>query len=80
VIEIIKVRYIAILKTESRDAKNLAKALDVDNVKLENLKIKSRARGKKIITELESNNLNTLLSTLDDIISCQMVAEKLILD
>jgi hypothetical protein len=71
-------KHTAILKTKSGDVKNVAKALNVDNIELGNLKITSKACGNRIITKLESNNPNTLLSTLDDIISCQMVAEKVI--
>lgn len=71
-------KYTATLKTESKDAKNVSKALNVDNVKFDNLEIESKAMGKKIITKLESSNLHTLLNTLDDIISCQIVAEKLL--
>lgn len=68
----------AILKTESSDAKNVSAALNVDNIDLKDLKIESRAEDGGMVTELKSSNPHTLLNTLDDIISCQMVAERLL--
>jgi hypothetical protein len=69
-------KFRAELKTDSEDAKSVARALDVDNVKQENLKIKTKVSGKKILTTVESDSINTLISTLDDVIMCQRVAEK----
>lgn len=68
----------AILKTESSDAKDVSEALNVDNSILENLEIKTKGKRGHIVTKLESGNPHTLLNTLDDIISCQMVAERLL--
>ncbi len=69
----------AILKTESRDAKSIAQALSRDNVDLNGLKVTTGYKeNKKIITKVESKNMKSLLSTLDDIISCQIVAEDVI--
>ena len=68
----------AILKTTSQDAESVAKALSVDNVQLDNLKIETRGEGNLIKTTVETDNAPTLLNTLDDIIYCQMVAEKVI--
>jgi len=73
-----RMKYTARLETESIDASSVSKALDVDNIKLKGLEIKSSHKGKKIITEVGSNSLPTLINTLDDLISCQMAAEKLL--
>ena len=68
----------AILKTESSDARNVSEALDVDNTPLENLEIETKEDGGSIVTRMESDNTHALLNTLDDLISCQMVAERLL--
>jgi hypothetical protein len=74
------VKYVARLTTESKDASSVSRALDVDNIKLEGLAVESGVVDKKIVTIIESNNLKTLINTLDDLISCQMAAEKLLND
>jgi hypothetical protein len=74
------VKYVARLTTESKDASSVSRALNVDNIKLEDLAIESGIVGNKIVTNIESNNLKTLINTLDDLISCQMAAEKLLND
>jgi len=71
-------KYKATLKTESGDAKSVSAALNVDNIRLEGLNIKSSHMGAMVVTEVESNNLGTLANTLDDLLSCQLAAEKLI--
>jgi len=71
-------KYKATLKTESCDAKSVSAALNVDNIKLDNLKIKSSHVGDLVITEVESDNLGTIANTLDDLLSCQLAAEKII--
>lgn len=68
----------AILITESNDCESVASALNVDNTKLDDLEIKTSTDKDKIITKIKAKNINTLLATLDDVISCQMVAEKTI--
>lgn len=75
---IIKMKYKATLTTESRNAKPISRAIDIDNVRLEDLKIETKFDDGKIITEIESRSMNSLLATLDDIIHCQIVAEKVI--
>jgi len=72
------VKIIATLKTESKDAESVASALDIDNVKLEKLRVETKTEKDKILTRIESNSINTLINTLDDIIRCQIVAEKII--
>lgn len=71
-------KIIATLKTESKDAGSVASALDVDNVKLEKLRVETKTEKDKILTKIESNSINTLINTLDDILCCQIVAEKII--
>ncbi|MFZ2455641.1 MAG: KEOPS complex subunit Pcc1 [Candidatus Altiarchaeia archaeon] len=73
-------KYVARLTTESKDASSVSRALNVDNIKLEGLVVESGVVDNKIITNIESNNLKTLINTLDDLISCQMAAEKLLDD
>ena len=73
-------KYVASLSTESKDASSVSAALNVDNIKLDGLKIVSGISGGRIVTEIESNSLKTLINTLDDLISCQMAAEKLLSD
>ncbi len=71
-------KFKAVLRTESKDAKSVASALDVDNIKLEKLRVETKTEKDKILTKVESNSMNTLINTLDDIISCQITAEKII--
>jgi hypothetical protein len=74
------VKYVARLTTESKDASSVSRALDVDNITLEGLVVESGIVDNKIVTNIGSNNLKTLINTLDDLISCQMAAEKLLND
>lgn len=67
----------AILTTQSRDAKSVADSLKVDN-KAHGMEIKTHTKGKKIITEVRAEKAKTLLAVLDDLIHCQMVAERCI--
>ncbi|MBN2014645.1 MAG: hypothetical protein JW778_05650 [Candidatus Altiarchaeota archaeon] len=68
----------AVLKTESKDAGNVAAALDADNVSLPELRIRTEKEKDKVLTRVESNSINTLINTLDDLICCQMMAEKIV--
>ncbi len=68
----------ALLKTKSMDASSVAKSLQTDNVLMENLSIKTTPGAGYIKTHVESDNLNCLMNTLDDLICCQMVAERVI--
>ncbi len=65
------------ISTESENPECVMKALSVDNKAAE---ISSKVDGKTIKTEVKANNPRTLLATVDDIIRCQMVAEKIIED
>jgi nitrate reductase NapAB chaperone NapD len=62
-------KHAARLATDSRDASSVSRALNVDNIKLDGLKIESGIAGGQIITNIETNNLKTLINTLDDLIS-----------
>lgn len=64
-------------KTE-RDARAVAKAVSPDNAKTPaGLSVKTFGKGKTVTTLIEcGGRLETLLSTLDDLLSCTQVAEK----
>jgi len=63
---------------ESKDAKVVSKSLDIDNVLLDNLKIKTYGHGNKVVTEIKTTNLKSLLNTIEDLLQCYSVAEKLV--
>jgi len=68
----------ALLITDSLDAENIAQSLNVDNVNEENLVITTKTQDCKIETKVKAVSMATLLNTLDDVIRCQMIAEKTI--
>ena len=68
-------KFSAVLKTESMDAESVSKALQIDNVDMENFKIDTGVDKGRIVTKIDAEKINTLLSSLDDVIKCQMVAE-----
>lgn len=68
-------KFSAVLKTESKDAESVSRALQIDNVDMEGFRIDTRAEKGRIVTRMESERINSLLSSLDDVIKCQMVAE-----
>ncbi len=68
-------KFMAILYTESRDAESISKALQVDNNDMDDFSITTKTEKGRIVTRVESEGVNTLLSSLDDVIKCQMVAE-----
>ncbi|MFH0861036.1 MAG: KEOPS complex subunit Pcc1 [Candidatus Altiarchaeota archaeon] len=61
----------ATMLTESKDAKNVLLSISADNKGY----AVSELSGDMIRTQAHSDNIRTLLSTLDDMIFCQMVAE-----
>jgi hypothetical protein len=65
----------AIITTESKNAECVLKALSVDNG---NARIKSEVEGATIKTEVSSESPRTLLSTADDLLRCQIIAENVI--
>lgn len=66
------------LMTQSKDAASVSAALDVDNVQLDGLTVRTKTRKDTIITEIEASSIKTLIRALDDLICCQIVAEKTI--
>jgi len=69
---------IATLVTDSKSPKSVAGSLNIDNLELDELRIKTYSNDNRIFTTIESNNLGTMLSVIDDIIRCQIVAEGVI--
>lgn len=66
------------LSTESKDACAVASSLSADNVSLDNLSVKTGFEGSYVVSEVRAQSLSTVLSTLDDILRCQMASEALI--
>ena len=65
----------ATLTTGSKDARSVAPALNVDNVKWDGLTVETRAIDGRIVSTVEAGSIETLISTLDDLITCQIAAE-----
>ncbi|HHQ45404.1 MAG TPA: hypothetical protein ENN13_04625 [Candidatus Altiarchaeales archaeon] len=65
----------ALLKTDSKNPEALAKALNADNISADSLKVEC-VGGRQVVTTVESKSLSTLISTLDDIVSCMQAGEK----
>jgi hypothetical protein len=68
------------LKTESKNSAQVSKALGVDNVRMEELSIETACSGGSIKTVISANSISTILSTVDDILRCQIDAESMIKD
>lgn len=71
----------AFLRTASSDAKSVARSLKVDNDfdSGSGVRIETRVEGDDVVSTLvESESIPTLLGILDDMIHCQMSAEKLL--
>jgi hypothetical protein len=66
----------AVLSTSSEDAASVSAALEVDNVQMDGLTVRTRTHKDAIITEVEAGSIKTLIRALDDLICCQLVAEK----
>ena len=69
-----------IYKSES-EAETVANAVSPDNMKVpEDLSIETVASGRKVVTSIRytGGRLGTLISTIDDLLSCVSVAEKTI--
>ncbi len=63
-------------------SKAVARALEPDNMKLPaGLQISTKVKGKKIISVVRlDGRMETLLATLDDLLSCTLTAETVLLD
>ena len=57
----------------SKDAKIVYKTLEVDN---ENF-LKSNLKDNTIIYEINNKSLTTTLATIDDLIACEILSEKI---
>jgi hypothetical protein len=68
------------LSTESKDAAAVSKSLKPDNVGMECLKVTTSTSGAMIVSEVDAGSVITLMSTLDDLIMCQMTSEALLED
>ena len=68
----------ATLTTDSKDGKAVAKSLNADNVRMDSLTVKTTVAGGTIVSHIESQSVSCLLSTVDDLLRCQMTAESLI--
>lgn len=66
----------ATLTTESADAAAVASSLAVDDVMGERLAITTKAEDGIVRADIRCESVDTLLATLDDLICCQMTAEK----
>ena len=55
-------------------AENIAKSIRIDNYQF----VKTKTKENKIISEIESESLPSMLHTIDDYLSCVGVAEKMI--
>ena len=68
----------AVLTTESLSADAVAKALNEDNVRMDGLAVKTSSSGGKVTTEIDCESVSTLMSTVDDLLRCQMTSESMI--
>ncbi|KXB00531.1 hypothetical protein AKJ44_00870 [candidate division MSBL1 archaeon SCGC-AAA261F17] len=61
-------------------SQTISSSLEPDNIQApENVKIKTTRDGNKVITEIEvDGRIETLLATLEDLLSCTSTAEKVI--
>jgi hypothetical protein len=66
------------LTTESKDAASVSKSLNPDNKGVDSLEINTFVSGGKITTNIRVDSITTLMSTVDDLIRCQMTSESLI--
>ena len=57
-----------------KNAENIAKTVGVDNY----IFVKTKTKDNKIISEIESKSISSMLHTIDDYLSCVGVAEKMI--
>ncbi len=70
----------ALLSTESMMPKAQSLSIQVDNIKMKDLRIESSITDGFVNTIIECNRAGTLLSTLDDILRCQIISEEMMLN
>jgi hypothetical protein len=68
----------ATMVTESKDASAVGKSLNADNVRMDSLTVKTTVFAGRIVTDIESESVSTLLATVDDLLRCQITSESLI--
>jgi tRNA threonylcarbamoyladenosine modification (KEOPS) complex Pcc1 subunit len=56
------------------DVKKIVKAVRVDDFDF----VKTKTSGKKLVAEINSNSVSSLLHTLDDYLACVSVASKVL--
>jgi len=57
-----------------KNAENIAKTVGVDNY----IFVKTKTKENRIMSEIESNSIPSMLHTIDDYLACVGVAEKMI--
>ncbi|MBU4190527.1 MAG: hypothetical protein KJ886_06035 [Candidatus Thermoplasmatota archaeon] len=57
-----------------KNAENIAKTVGVDNY----IFVKTKTDGNRIMSEIVSKSISSMLHTIDDYLSCVGVAEKMI--
>ncbi len=62
---------------EERKANKIARLLEIDNTVVP-IKVKSENVGNKVITEIEHESLKTLLTTLEDVLFCEWIIDKVL--
>ena len=72
-------KFTAELFTDSGDAESVSAAIDADNQfnDSENY-VRCSTKDGKIYTSIKTNKLRTLISTMDDVIKCQIAAERVL--
>ncbi|MBD3388599.1 MAG: hypothetical protein GF414_06830 [Candidatus Altiarchaeales archaeon] len=66
------------LVTESAGSAAVSESLNTDNVVMNSLSVETSLSGNRVTSEIRSDSLNTLLSTLDDLLRCQITSESMI--
>ena len=59
---------------DEKQAKTVLKSIEVDDFDF----VKSKISGKKLIANVESNSVSSLIHTLDDFLACVSVAVKVV--
>jgi len=66
--------YIEIEFDSESTAKNVLKAVEVDNFDF----VKSEIKGKKLFSTIQSNSVSSMIHTMDDYLACVNVASKIV--
>ena len=68
----------AILTTDSKDPAAVSGSLSGDDASMESLRVTTVSSDGAVVCTVEAESLSTLLSTIDDLLRCQMTSESLI--